>query len=176
MLPDSHKGCKMSSIASVYLAEDAACLAVGSLHKTENGKVPVVDLTHQMLQPWHYQSLWDWDGLIFLSRNGKKTKAMLERHREVLAEIYKIIHTQLFLSIITNSQQSYQQLWRINDIYFLSTLTNWNKFWSFYKLVVSLSTQKLVSHKSFNTKWLVKLILGRKIESEFVVNECVELL
>lgn len=33
-------------VISYHLAEDAACLAVGFLDETENGKIPVVELTH----------------------------------------------------------------------------------------------------------------------------------
>jgi len=47
-----------------HLAENAATSAVGFLHQTEDGEVPVVDLTHERLQSLHDQGLWSQDGLI----------------------------------------------------------------------------------------------------------------
>lgn len=44
-------------LTDAHLAEDGAGLALGLLHQTENGEVPVVELTHERLHPWHHHGV-----------------------------------------------------------------------------------------------------------------------
>lgn len=67
---ERHMSFNISSVISAYLTEDAAGLAVRLLHQSEDGEVPVVELTHQRFQPWHHQRLQGQDWLV-LSGRGK---------------------------------------------------------------------------------------------------------
>lgn len=57
-----------------HLAEDEAASALGLLHQTEDGEVPVVDLTHERLQALHHQRLRGQDGLILQRKWWSYTK------------------------------------------------------------------------------------------------------
>lgn len=47
-----------------HLAENAATFAVGFLHQTEDGEVPVVDLAHEGFESLHHQQLRGQNGFI----------------------------------------------------------------------------------------------------------------
>lgn len=54
-----------------HLTEDGAGLAMGLLHQTENGEVPVVELTHERLHPRHHHGVQGQSRLV-LPGAGKK--------------------------------------------------------------------------------------------------------
>lgn len=76
----------MCQQSAAHLAKDPAALAVGVLHHSEDGEVPIVELAHQGLQVFHQQRLRGQDGFVLEGVSGISDEV---RERHLGIEYYK---------------------------------------------------------------------------------------
>ena len=63
----------------MYLAEDAAGLAVGLVHQAEDGEVPAVELCHEGLQVREAHRLQGQGGFLLLGQRSRFTGQKIDR-------------------------------------------------------------------------------------------------